>query len=58
MSTETINGITYNVLAEIELDGLMAEMQNHYVSMLTLQRPKGAKRFDAMRDKNGNVSLN
>jgi len=54
---ETINGITYNVLAELELEGIMAE-QGFYVSMIILQRPRGHKKFDAMRDINGEVTLN
>ena len=54
---ETINGITYNVLAELELTGKMAE-QGRYTSMITLQRPKGHKTFNAMRDINGVVTLN
>jgi len=54
---ETINGITYNVLAELELTGKMAE-QGFYVSTVMLKRPKGHKTFIAMRDINGVVTLN
>ena len=54
---ETINGITYNVLAELELTGRMAE-QGFYVSTIILQRPKGHKKFESTRDINGVVTLN
>lgn len=58
MTTQTtINGITYNVTAELELDGLAAE-NGFYTSLVMLQRPNGHKKFEAMRDINGEVTLN
>lgn len=54
---ETINGITYNVEAELELTGKAAE-QGFYTSMIILKRPKGNKEFWATRDINGEVTLN
>jgi hypothetical protein len=54
---ETINGITYNIIGEIEMTGKMAE-QGFYKTMLILVRPKGHIQFWAMRDINGVVTLN
>lgn len=53
----TIKGITYNIKAEVEITGKMAE-QGVYKSSLILVRPNGSKEFWAMRDKNGVVVLN
>jgi hypothetical protein len=58
MTTQaTINGITYNVLAELELDGKAAE-NGFYTSLVMLQRPNGHKKFEAMRDITGAITLN
>lgn len=57
ITQETVNGITYNIKAEVEIKGKMAE-QGFYKTMLILVRPKGNKEFWAMRDINGTVTLN
>ncbi len=57
MNTTTIKGVTYNIIAELEMSGKMAE-QGFYKSNLILKRPKGHKEFWAMRDINGAVTLN
>ena len=58
MKTQTVvNGITYNIKAEVSLTGKMAE-QGFYKSSLILVRPNGNKEFWAMRDKNGVVVIN
>ena len=52
----TIKGITYNVLAEVELTGKASEGQCSH--MAELQRPNGSKKFTAMRMKyNGLLEL-
>lgn len=55
---ETINGITYRIEAEIEITGKAAEIQGFYKTYLMLVRPNGTKQFMAMRDINGNVTIN
>ena len=58
METTTLsNGITYEIKAELEMTGKMAE-QGFYTSTLILVRPKGTKEFWAMRDINGTITLN
>lgn len=57
MNTATIKGITYNIIAELEMSGKMAE-QGFYKSNLILRRPNGHKEFWAMRDINGVVTIN
>lgn len=57
MKTTTIKGITYTIIAELEMFGKMAE-QGFYKSNLILKRPNGHKEFWAMRDINGVVTLN
>lgn len=54
---ETINGITYKVLAEINITGKAAEIQDYYTSMLLLRRPKGHKEFQALRNFEGEIEL-
>ena len=56
MENVTVNGIIYSILEEQKLEGKLAE-QGFYVSMLFLRRPKGAKKFQGMRNVNGNVSI-
>lgn len=53
----TIKGITYDIKAEHVMTGKMAE-QGFYKTMLVLVRPKGTIEFWAMRDINGEVTLN
>lgn len=53
---ETINGVTYNVKAEVKLTGKAAE--GNYKTILLLVRPNGNKEFMAMRDLKSNVTLN
>ena len=53
----TIKGITYNIVAEVEMTGKMAE-QGFYKSNIILVRPNGTKEFWAMRDINGKVTIN
>lgn len=58
MKTTTLaNGITYEIKAEIEMTGKMAE-QGFYTHSLILVRPKGRKEFWATRDINGTITLN
>ena len=57
----TINGITYNILAETSFDlnsNIITKNNHPFVSLITLVRPKGNKRFQAMRDQEGNITLN
>lgn len=51
------NGITYEIKAEVEMTGKMAE-QGFYTHMLILVRPKGTKEFWATKDINGAITLN
>jgi len=56
-----INGITYNILAEVYFNvnsNIMTNYTHNYVSSLTLVRPKGNKKFDAMRNSDGKITLN
>ena len=55
-NTQTIKGIKYNVLAEELIFGIMSE-QGFYKTMLILVRPKGNKRFSALRDINGELTI-
>ncbi len=57
MEKVTIKGITYDILAEQLMSGKMAE-QGFYKSTLILRRPKGSIEFWAMRDINGEITLN
>jgi hypothetical protein len=58
MTTTTLtNGITYEIKAEVEMTGKMAE-QGFYTHTLILVRPKGTKEFWATRDINGTITLN
>ena len=57
MKQVTIKGITYDILGEHKMTGRMAE-QGFYKSMLILRRPKGRIEFWAMRDINGEITLN
>jgi len=58
MNTVTLtNGITYQIRAEVKMNGKMAE-QGFYKSLIMLVRPNGTKEFMAMRDINGTISLN
>lgn len=56
MTQTTIKGITYNIKAEVELTG--ASGKSNYKSILILIRPKGVKEFMAMRDINGEITIN
>ena len=57
MTTQvTINGITYNVMAELALEG--ENLQNGWhVSTVILKRPKGHKEFWGMRNIEGEIEL-
>ena len=53
---ETINGITYNILAEDKITE--RNLQNGWhVSTLILRRPKGHKKFWGVRNIEGQVEL-
>ena len=61
MTTTTIKGITYNILAEESIAGyknIEANNNGNVVSTLILVRPRGNKEFWATRDMNGEVTLN
>jgi hypothetical protein len=57
MNKVTIKEITYDIIAELDMAGKMAE-QGFYKSSLILRRPKGHIEFWAMRDINGEITLN
>jgi len=52
MTQVTIEGITYNIIAEIKLEGKASEFYASH--MAELVRPKGSKRFTALRMKHNN----
>ena len=56
-NSTTINGTTFNIKSEVEMTGKMTE-QGFYKTMLILTKPRGTKEFWAMRDLNGNITLN